>query len=72
MNGNRKMLLHLLLLLGAGGILTFGIVMMKIAYDLPNPFEFLITFFSASLVILMGGVLCLGACLRLREELRKR
>ncbi len=53
------------------GVLAFGIVMMKIAYDLHHPVEFLAVFFAASLVILIGASLAVGFGLRAVERLKK-
>jgi hypothetical protein len=54
------------------GIVAFGIVMLKVAYDLQHPGEFIASFFSASLVILIGGGLAIGFSLRLFKELSKK
>jgi uncharacterized membrane protein YidH (DUF202 family) len=63
--------LYLALLLISLGVLAFGIVMMKIAYDLHHPMEFLAVFFAASLVILIGASLALGFGLRAFHQLKK-
>ena len=54
------------------GIVAFGIVMVKIAYDLHHPTEFLAVFFAGSLVILIGGALAFGFGVRVIERLRKK
>ena len=54
------------------GVLAFGIVMVKIAYDLHHPTEFLAVFFAGSLVILIGGALAFGFGARVVERLRKK
>jgi hypothetical protein len=54
------------------GVVAFGLVMLKIAYDLHHPMEFLAVFFSASLVILIGGALALGFGLRVVQRLKKK
>ncbi len=64
--------LYLILSLISLGILAFGVVMMKIAYDLRHPMEFLAVFFAASLVILIGASLAVGFGLRAVERLRKK
>jgi len=64
--------LYLVLCLISLGVLAFGIVMMKIAYDLHHPVEFLAVFFAASLVILIGASLALGFSLRAFYRLRKK
>jgi hypothetical protein len=63
--------LYLALCLISLGVLAFGIVMMKIAYDLRHPMEFLAVFFAASLVILIGASLAIGFGLRAVERLKK-
>ena len=54
------------------GVIVFGLVMLKIAYDLHHPMEFLAVFFAASLVILIGGALACGFALRVVQRLRKK
>lgn len=65
-------ILYLVLCLISLGVLAFGVVMMKIAYDLRHPMEFLAVFFAASLVILIGASLAAGFGLRAVERLRKK
>jgi hypothetical protein len=64
--------LYLALCLMCLGVLAFGMVMMKIAYDLHHPLEFFAVFFAASLVILIGAALALGFGLRAVERVRKK
>ena len=40
--------------------IAFGVLLMISAYSLKNPFEFIITFFAASFIILISATLCLG------------
>ena len=54
------------------GVVAFGLVMLKIAYDLHHPTEFLAVFFAGSLVILIGGALAFGFGVRVVERLRKK
>ena len=54
------------------GVMAFGLVMLKIAYDLSHPTEFLAVFFAASLVILLGGAMAFGFGLRAVQRLRKK
>jgi hypothetical protein len=54
------------------GVIAFGVVMLKIAYDLHHPTEFLAVFFAGSLVILIGGALACGFGARVIERLRKK
>ncbi|HEX9949267.1 MAG TPA: hypothetical protein VGB29_03850, partial [Thermodesulfobacteriota bacterium] len=63
--------LYLVLCLIFLGVLAFGVVMMKIAYDLRHPMEFLAVFFAASLVILIGASLAVGFGMRAVERLKK-
>jgi len=63
--------LYLALFLISLGVLAFGIVMMKIAYDLHHPGEFLAVFFAGSLVILIGASLAVGFGLRAFQRLKK-
>jgi uncharacterized membrane protein YidH (DUF202 family) len=63
--------LYLALCLVSLGVLAFGVVMMKIAYDLHHPVEFLAVFFAASLVILIGASLAFGFGLRAFHRLKK-
>jgi hypothetical protein len=65
-------LLYIVLFVISVGVMAFGLVMMKIAYDLPHPMEFLAVFFAASLVILIGAALALGFFLRAVQRLRKK
>ena len=64
--------LYLCLCLISLGVLAFGLVMMKIAYDLHHPMEFFAVFFAASLVILIGAALALGFGLRAAQQFRKK
>jgi hypothetical protein len=54
------------------GVMAFGLVMLKIAYDLHHPTEFLAVFFAGSLVILIGGALAFGFGARVVERIRKK
>jgi TRAP-type C4-dicarboxylate transport system permease small subunit len=64
--------LYCVLFLISLGVVAFGLVMLKIAYDLHHPVEFLAVFFAASLVILIGGALAFGFGLRVVQRLRKK
>ena len=64
--------LYCVLFLCSLGIVAFGLVMLKIAYDLQHPIEFLACFFSASLVILIGAALALGSALRAAQRISKK
>jgi len=65
-------ILYCVLFLCSLGVVAFGIVMLKIAYDLQHPVEFLAVFFSASLVILIGAALALGFGLRAAQRFSKK
>lgn len=56
--------IYLLLSILSFGVAAFGVVMLKIAYDLEHPFEFIMVFFAACLVIMIGGALCVGFAVR--------
>jgi hypothetical protein len=56
--------LYLALFLICLGVAAFGVVMVKIAFDLRHPMEFFAVFFAASLVTLIGAALALGFGLR--------
>ena len=47
--------------------LVLGIDLLMAAYDLNNPFSFVMTFFASNLMILISAVLALGFILRLRR-----
>jgi uncharacterized membrane protein YidH (DUF202 family) len=64
--------LYIVLFLISLGIVAFGFVMLKIAYDLQHPMEFLAVFFAASLVILIGAALAVGFGLRAFQRLNKK
>ena len=46
--------------------LAVGVQLLMAAYRLPDPFTFIMTFFAASLIILISAALLVGFCLRLR------
>ena len=56
----------LLILLGCF-FLAFGVQLLMAAYRLPDPFTFIMTFFAASLIILISATLVVGFRLRLRS-----
>ena len=45
--------------------LFFGVLLLISAYNLNDPFWFVMTFFSSNLIILISGVLLLGFILRM-------
>jgi len=52
--------------------LLFGIHLMIAAYGLNNPFWFIMTFFSSSLIILISATLLLGFIIRMIRRYRTR
>jgi hypothetical protein len=65
-------LMYLAFFLLSLGAVAFGLVMLKIAYDLQHPMEFLAVFFAASLVILIGAALSLGFGIRAVQRFNKK
>lgn len=57
------------LMLMACGFLVFGIGLLIAAYDLENPLHFLVTFFSANLIILISAALLVGFGFQIRAGL---
>ena len=68
-NATRQLLFVFLALLGAG-VAVFGVRMLISAFDQQNPLHFLVIFFSACLVTLLGAALCIGLVIRLVVEAR--
>ncbi len=50
--------------------LWFGIDLLRAAYGLNSPFEFIATFFASNLIILISAVLGLGFVLSIIRRLR--
>jgi TRAP-type C4-dicarboxylate transport system permease small subunit len=50
--------------------LWFGVELLRSAYKLNNPFDFILAFFAANLVILISATLTLGFLLRLWRACR--
>ena len=50
--------------------LFVGISLCRAAYDLEHPYQFILTFFSSNLIILISVVILLGAVLRMIGRLR--
>ena len=53
-------------------ILISGIYLLILAYLFHNPIYFIMTFFSASLVILIGASLSLGMILRIYNQFKEK
>jgi hypothetical protein len=45
----------------------FGISLLVASYKLGNPFSFIMTFFAASLIILISAVMVMGFVVRMRR-----
>jgi len=56
---------HIILLTASLFFLAFGIQVLLLAYQLNDPFAFVMTFFASNLMILISAVLALGFCLKL-------
>jgi hypothetical protein len=56
---------QIILVLLACFFLLFGIHLLISAYDLKNPFWFIMTFFSSNLIILISAVFLLGLVLHM-------
>ena len=54
----------------AGFFVWFGVAVMIGAYGLGDPFSFIMTFFAASLIIMISLVMALAFILRMRRELK--
>ncbi|RLB39011.1 MAG: hypothetical protein DRH12_12095 [Deltaproteobacteria bacterium] len=52
--------------------LLFGVHLLIASYGLDNPFWFVMTFFSSSLIILISAALLLGFILRMVARYRRR
>jgi pilus assembly protein TadC len=62
---------HLALSLVAIFFILFGINLLYMAYQIPDPFSFVITFFASNLIILISAALLLGFILRIVETLKR-
>jgi nitrogen fixation/metabolism regulation signal transduction histidine kinase len=66
-----KCVLNLILSLIAIFFILFGINLLYMAYQILDPFSFVITFFASNLIILISATLLLGFILRIVETLKK-
>jgi hypothetical protein len=66
----RKISLGILMIAGCFFIL-FGVYLLIAAYQLNDPFMFVMTFFASNLIILISAVLTLGFAIRLFRSERK-
>ena len=55
---------HIALLLAGGFFLLFGINLLISAYQLNDPFSFVMTFFASNFIILISAALLLGFVMR--------
>ncbi len=53
------------LILVAGFFFVYGISLFRAAYDLKDPFHFIMMIFASSLIILINAVLCFGLIYRM-------
>jgi pilus assembly protein TadC len=65
-----KYVQNLVLSLIAGFFILFGINLLYMAYQLPDPFSFVMTFFASNFIILISAALLLGFILRIVEALK--
>jgi hypothetical protein len=56
---------HIALLLAGGFFLLFGIHLLISAYQLNDPFSFVMTFFASNFIILISAALLLGFVVRI-------
>ncbi|MFC1580916.1 hypothetical protein ACFL4N_08395 [Thermodesulfobacteriota bacterium] len=56
---------HIALLLAGGFFLLFGINILISAYQLNDPFSFVMTFFASNFIILISAALLLGFVMRI-------
>jgi pilus assembly protein TadC len=66
-----KCVLNLILSLIAIFFILFGINLLYMAYQIIDPFSFVITFFASNLIILISATLLLGFILRIVETLKR-
>jgi TRAP-type C4-dicarboxylate transport system permease small subunit len=59
------------LLIAGCFFLLFGVHVLIAAYQLTDPFSFVMTFFASNLIILISAVLTLGFAIRLFRSERK-
>ena len=61
---------HVVLTAGACFFVFFGISLLMAAYQLKDPFSFIMTFFAASLIILISAVMVVGFILRMNRVMQ--
>ena len=62
---------HIVLILIGAFFLYWGIQLLIGAYDLKDPFVFIMTFFAANFIILISGTLIFGFAYRMVMALRQ-
>ena len=67
----RWWILQGLMMLASIFFLIFGIDLMRAAYTLENPYNFIMTFFSASLVILISLALAISFFIKIFRVLKQ-
>jgi hypothetical protein len=63
---------HVLLIATSCFFLLFGIQVLVSAYQLKDPFTFILTFFASNFIILISGALLVGFVLRIRSAVKSR
>ena len=66
-----KCVSHLVLALIAIFFILFGINLLYMAYQILDPFSFVMTFFASNLIILISATLLLGFILRIVETIKR-
>ena len=62
---------HIFLIIVSCFFLLFGVHVLIAAYQLTDPFSFVMTFFASNLIILISAALTLGFAIRLFRSDRK-
>ena len=60
---------QLILTAGACFFVIFGISLLMAAYQLKDPYSFIMTFFAASLIILISAVMVVGFVVRIIRKI---
>jgi Na+/alanine symporter len=66
-----KWAIHLVLALISVFFILFGINLLYMAYQILDPFSFIMTFFASNLIILISAALLLGFILRIVESVKR-
>ncbi|MBU0970462.1 MAG: hypothetical protein KKC20_07435 [Proteobacteria bacterium] len=64
-------IVQVLMILASIFFLVFGIDLMKAAYTLNNPFNFIMTFFSASFIMLISLALAISFLIKMIRVLKQ-